>query len=177
MNRKWTLAIWIENVQSTFDQTSETCRRIKSEKCAERFGQRHFTRIILPRKYARISEQHDVARIEICRRHQNHVVRTVVFHEEIMFLHNWITGFWNCRAFFGFAFLLVLFLSLYFISNVYEKWSASPVIVTLGATFTSITDLPFPAVTICNINKGFLILFSITNVSNFRWNFSPCERC
>lgn len=45
-------------------------------------------------------------------------------------------------------------LSIYFISNVYAKWSETPVIVTMGASLTSITDLPFPAITICNVNKA-----------------------
>lgn len=34
------------------------------------------------------------------------------------------------------------------------KWSASPVIITFSSTFTMITDLPFPAVTICNMNRA-----------------------
>lgn len=36
----------------------------------------------------------------------------------------------------------------------YEKWSASPVIITLAPVSSSISDLPFPAVTICNMNKA-----------------------
>lgn len=62
------------------------------------------------------------------------------------------------RAFFFVSFVLVVLLSFYYIGNVYEKWTASPVIVTMGAISTSITDLPFPAVTICNINKGSLLI-------------------
>lgn len=45
-------------------------------------------------------------------------------------------------------------MSLYFISNVYSKWSASPIIITLNALATSIEDIPFPAVTICNMNQA-----------------------
>lgn len=81
------------------------------------------------------------------------------------------------RLFFACMFLMVVFLSAYFISNVWNKWNASPLIVTLDAYGTSVTDLPFPgiwiessynfddfshsfislrfriAVTICNMNQ------------------------
>lgn len=56
--------------------------------------------------------------------------------------------------FFALTFLLVSILSMYFISNVWIKWSASPVIITLNSLSKSITDLPFPAVTICNMNQA-----------------------
>lgn len=58
------------------------------------------------------------------------------------------------RFFFGLAFVVVLGLSGYFISNVYQKWTASPVIVALSAVSTSISEIPFPAVTICNMNQA-----------------------
>lgn len=58
------------------------------------------------------------------------------------------------RLVFVLTFLLVSILSLYFISNVWIKWSASPVIITLNSFSMSITDLPFPAVTICNMNQA-----------------------
>jgi amiloride-sensitive sodium channel len=41
----------------------------------------------------------------------------------------------------------------YFIGNVYAKWNETPVIVSIGARTTSLTDIPFPAVTVCNVNK------------------------
>lgn len=58
------------------------------------------------------------------------------------------------RAFFLLAFLLVVFLSMYFISNIYQKWSASPIIIGLNAVATPISEFPFPAVTICNMNQA-----------------------
>lgn len=45
-------------------------------------------------------------------------------------------------------------LSGYFISNLYAKWSASPIIIALSAVATSVNDIPFPAVTICNMNQA-----------------------
>lgn len=58
------------------------------------------------------------------------------------------------RTFFGASFVLVFSLSVYFILNVYAKWTASPIIISLNAAATSISDIPFPAVTICNMNQA-----------------------
>lgn len=41
-------------------------------------------------------------------------------------------------------FLLVLILSGYFISNLWTKWNACPVIITQSAVVTSVKDIPFP---------------------------------
>lgn len=40
--------------------------------------------------------------------------------------------------------MLVFFFSIYFITNVWIKWSASPMIITLSAYATPISDFPFP---------------------------------
>lgn len=58
------------------------------------------------------------------------------------------------RLFFALTFLLVFILSMYFISNVWIKWSASPVIITLNSKSREITSLPFPAITVCNMNQA-----------------------
>lgn len=58
------------------------------------------------------------------------------------------------RFFFALTFLLVSILSVYFISNIWIKWSASPVIITLNSLSMSISELPFPAITICNMNQA-----------------------
>lgn len=58
------------------------------------------------------------------------------------------------RAFFVLIFGGVFCLSVYYISNIYSKWTASPVIITLKAMRTSISEIPFPAVTICNANQA-----------------------
>lgn len=49
-----------------------------------------------------------------------------------------------CRFFFVVMFVMVFAFSIYFITNVWIKWSASPMIITLGAMSTSINDFPFP---------------------------------
>lgn len=33
------------------------------------------------------------------------------------------------------------------------KWSASPLIITLSSMQKSIRDIPFPAITVCNMNQ------------------------
>ncbi|XP_036344575.1 pickpocket protein 28-like [Rhagoletis pomonella] len=58
------------------------------------------------------------------------------------------------RAFFGFAFIAVIILSSYFISNIYMKWSVTPIIISTSAKETLASDVPFPAVTICNLNQA-----------------------
>jgi amiloride-sensitive sodium channel len=58
-----------------------------------------------------------------------------------------------CRLFWFVAFTLATITAAYFISNVYSKWDESPVIVSIGARTTSLKDIPFPAVTLCTVNK------------------------
>lgn len=58
------------------------------------------------------------------------------------------------RLFFALAFCVVFAISSYFISNVWMRWSEAPIIVTLNSEATRLADIPFPAVTICNMNKA-----------------------
>ncbi|XP_050069276.1 pickpocket protein 28 [Anopheles maculipalpis] len=57
------------------------------------------------------------------------------------------------RAYFFLTFLVVTACSIYFISNVYIKWQSSPIIIGLNPIATHIKNIPFPAVTICNMNQ------------------------
>jgi amiloride-sensitive sodium channel len=59
-----------------------------------------------------------------------------------------------CRLFWSVAFILATLTAGYFIGNVYDKWDETPVIVSIGARTTSLTDIPFPAVTVCTVNKA-----------------------
>jgi len=59
-----------------------------------------------------------------------------------------------CRLFWSVAFILATITAGYFIGNVYDKWDETPVIVSIGAKTTSLTDIPFPAVTVCTVNKA-----------------------
>lgn len=61
---------------------------------------------------------------------------------------------YSSRLFFLLAFLLVSALSTYFISIMWMKWTASPIIVSTSPRTTSISEIPFPATTICNMNQA-----------------------
>ncbi|KAH8238226.1 hypothetical protein KR032_001299 [Drosophila birchii] len=74
------------------------------------------------------------------------------------------------RVFFGIAFVLVVILSGFFISNVYMKWSASPIIISTSAKQKLTSNMPFPAITICNLNQA--LLSKVDRISRTSTNFS-----
>lgn len=57
------------------------------------------------------------------------------------------------RFFFCASFVMVTFLAAYFISNVWQKWRETPIIIGFDPVATNIKDIPYPAVTICNMNQ------------------------
>lgn len=50
-------------------------------------------------------------------------------------------------------FIIGLSAAVYLISDVWRKYNESPVIVSFDIHETSIENVPFPAITICNNNK------------------------
>lgn len=58
------------------------------------------------------------------------------------------------RLLFLIIFLSVLLLSIFYIIIVWEKWTKSPIIITYSPVSTKIVDIPFPTVTICNMNQA-----------------------
>lgn len=60
----------------------------------------------------------------------------------------------DVSVFFGISFVLVVILSGFFISNIYIKWSASPIIISTSAKQQLTSNIPFPAITICNLNQA-----------------------
>ncbi|KAH8388064.1 hypothetical protein KR093_011523 [Drosophila rubida] len=74
------------------------------------------------------------------------------------------------RVFFGISFVLVVILSGFFISNVYIKWSASPIIISTSAKQLLTSNMPFPAVTICNLNQA--LRSRVQRISRSSSNFS-----
>ncbi|KAH8366991.1 hypothetical protein KR084_002653 [Drosophila pseudotakahashii] len=74
------------------------------------------------------------------------------------------------RVFFGIAFVLVVILSGFFISNVYVKWSASPIIISTSAKQKLTSNMPFPAITICNLNQA--LLSQVDRIARTSTNFS-----
>lgn len=58
------------------------------------------------------------------------------------------------RIFFALSFVVVVLMSIFFISNVYTKWRSTPVIVGINPEPSFIVNEPFPAVTLCNLNQA-----------------------
>lgn len=73
------------------------------------------------------------------------------------------------RLFFASMFVLVIIFAAYFISNVWYKWKTSPLIITLSAVATSVTDLPFPGI---STRIGHRFFKEIFTKSNFRFHKS-----
>ncbi|KAF6201828.1 hypothetical protein GE061_004223 [Apolygus lucorum] len=57
------------------------------------------------------------------------------------------------RLFWGAAFLGAVACSAYFISNLFIKFNEMPVIMSISPTSSTIRDIPFPTITICNMNN------------------------
>lgn len=49
------------------------------------------------------------------------------------------------------------------IINVYNKWEQSPVIVSFAEKSTPVSQIPFPAVTICPETKVYTSMLNFTN--------------
>lgn len=67
---------------------------------------------------------------------------------------NQVLNTYGNRVYFGLAFISVVILSGWFISNIYVKWTASPIIIATSHKLTPTTEIPFPAITICNLNQA-----------------------
>ncbi|EDV55604.1 pickpocket protein 28 [Drosophila erecta] len=57
------------------------------------------------------------------------------------------------RSFFLGSFVTALIITVHLISNIYVKWDSTPVIIGISPQATSILKVPFPAITICNMNQ------------------------
>lgn len=57
------------------------------------------------------------------------------------------------RIFWVVAFLLSFSAAVYLIYGVWNRYERSPVIVSFQSSEQDIDSIPFPAVTLCNINK------------------------
>ena len=59
-----------------------------------------------------------------------------------------------CRSFWLVAFGCSLVCAGFFILNVYAKWRMTPMIVSINPENMPLDQLPFPAITICNVNQA-----------------------
>eukprot|EP00102_Acyrthosiphon_pisum_P019219 XP_016656429.1 PREDICTED: pickpocket protein 28-like [Acyrthosiphon pisum] len=58
------------------------------------------------------------------------------------------------RCFWIISFGLAVITAIYFIANLVHKWQDMPVIISLSPKATQLTSIPFPAITICNMNNA-----------------------
>ncbi|XP_044730080.1 pickpocket protein 28-like [Chrysoperla carnea] len=58
------------------------------------------------------------------------------------------------RCFWAGAFITAVCVAAFFISNIYNKWENSPVIISISPTYTELDTIPFPAITVCNLNQA-----------------------
>ena len=60
---------------------------------------------------------------------------------------------YNCRVLWILAFVFGLCASGYFCWLMWQKWDESPILMSLDTNNYQLSNVPFPAVTICNVNK------------------------
>ncbi|XP_030758076.1 LOW QUALITY PROTEIN: pickpocket protein 28-like, partial [Sitophilus oryzae] len=58
------------------------------------------------------------------------------------------------RIFWFISFSLAIIFASYYISNIYAKWKSSPVIISFSPFDAELSSIPFPAITICNMNQA-----------------------
>lgn len=69
-----------------------------------------------------------------------------------------------CRFFWLLSIFLSASFCCYSIYNVYQKWQESPIIVSFDKQLSHVSDIPFPAVTICPETKTTIQSFNFTKV-------------
>ncbi|CAL8117104.1 unnamed protein product [Orchesella dallaii] len=78
------------------------------------------------------------------------------------------------RMFWTIAFTIGLIVACIMISDVWRKYKSNSVIITFAPYETKIEELPFPALTICNMNK--VLKSKATKIMNEAQGFSGQER-
>ncbi|CAG9771852.1 unnamed protein product [Ceutorhynchus assimilis] len=58
------------------------------------------------------------------------------------------------RIFWLISFSVAIGFATYYITNIYDKWKSSPVIISFSPFDGDISKIPFPAITICNMNQA-----------------------
>ena len=57
------------------------------------------------------------------------------------------------RVFWVISLCVGMFGASYYISELWDKWESGPVLVSIDTTAHPVSTIPFPAVTICSVNK------------------------
>ncbi|XP_072396006.1 pickpocket protein 28-like [Diabrotica undecimpunctata] len=58
------------------------------------------------------------------------------------------------RVFWLLSFSVAIAFAAYYITNIYQKWNSSPVIISFSPFDAQLKSIPFPSVTICNMNQA-----------------------
>ncbi|XP_070071467.1 pickpocket protein 28 isoform X2 [Drosophila takahashii] len=58
------------------------------------------------------------------------------------------------KFYFIIIFALVVFVAVNLAVGIYNKWDSTPVIIGISSTMTPIDKIPFPAITVCNMNQA-----------------------
>ncbi|KAJ1524950.1 hypothetical protein ONE63_009806 [Megalurothrips usitatus] len=80
------------------------------------------------------------------------------------------------RVFWVVSFALAVIVAAYFITNIYQRWEHSPVINSIAPAATPIFDIPFPALTICNMNRARRSIAEIIKLGSPRNPYNALQR-
>ncbi|XP_023161497.2 pickpocket protein 28 [Drosophila hydei] len=58
------------------------------------------------------------------------------------------------QFYFAKVFIVAVYVAINLAVNVFHKWQSTPVIIGTSPTLTPIQDIPFPAITVCSMNKA-----------------------
>ncbi|XP_032675500.1 pickpocket protein 28-like [Odontomachus brunneus] len=58
------------------------------------------------------------------------------------------------RIFWAVSFTTALIIAVYYIVYLYQRWNGAPIIISLSPEPVALDEIPFPAVTICNMNHA-----------------------
>ncbi|KAH8286472.1 hypothetical protein KR054_009810, partial [Drosophila jambulina] len=61
---------------------------------------------------------------------------------------------WWIKLYFILISAVVVFVSINLAVGIYNKWEDTPVIIGISSTMTPIDQIPFPAITVCNMNQA-----------------------
>ncbi|EDV52668.2 pickpocket protein 28 isoform X1 [Drosophila erecta] len=61
---------------------------------------------------------------------------------------------WWIKLYFVIIFTLVLSVAVNLAVGIYNKWDSTPVIIGISSKMTPIDQIPFPAITVCNMNQA-----------------------
>ncbi|KAK3913181.1 Pickpocket protein 28 [Frankliniella fusca] len=80
------------------------------------------------------------------------------------------------RCFWVVSFALAVIVAAYFITDIYQRWENSPVINSVAPVATPIFQIPFPAITICNMNRARRTIAEAIKIGSARNPYNALQR-